>query len=509
MRAMLRSGAILSHVLRHPSARLLVEDVDAPPPFKAVLASRLLTAGPAWIEDRSGRTSSLDARYVAGRMLAGVANWRRALAIVREAERTVRDLERTARQPRSFPAWNPEAGVLFLRAELAQGVVAGGSLAHLSGVLNALQQRSGPVDLVTSAAIPLLHPDVRVTLVAPEPCGSADVEIRQLDYNARLGGNARVIAAGKPGCLLYQRYSVHNWTGASLARSMGLPLVLEFNGPERWVAENWARPLRHAQLADRIERLALEGADLVTVVSEPLRAHLAARGLRDERILVNPNGVDLDRYRPQVDDRKVRERYGLRDSCTIGFIGTFGHWHGAEILAEAFARLLDRRADLRERCRLLLVGDGTLLPSVEQLLQRRGRLEETVLTGLVPQREGHRYLAACDILALPTVPNPDGSAFFGSPIKLFEYMAMGRAIAASAIGQIAEILVDGRTGLLVPAAEPEPLASALERLVDDAALRARLGAAARAAAEEKHGWDAHVSRLIARIDSLRREGPIG
>jgi len=68
---------------------------------------------------------------------------------------------------------------------------------------------------------------------------------------------------------------------------------------------------------------------------------------------------------------------------------------------------------------------------VVEALERHGTSDLTVLTGLVPQVEGRCYIAACDILASPHIPNPDGTPFFGSPTKLFEYMAMGKAIVAS------------------------------------------------------------------------------
>ena len=379
----------------------------------------------------------------------------------------------------------------------------GGSIAHLSGVLNEFQKKLGAVGLITADPVPLLDPGIHVGVVKTERHAWTSVELHQLNHNARLISAAGKIAANRPGCLLYQRYSLHNWTGVSVARRFGLPFILEFNGSEPWVAENWGRPLRYAKLAERIEQLNLRAADLVTVVSEPLRAQLLARGIPNDRIFVNPNAADLTRFAPEIDGTNVRAQYGLDNCCVIGFIGTFGPWHGAETLAEAFSLLLEQRPDLRGRVRLLLIGDGTRLPAVKEILQIRNRLGDTIITGLVPQQQGNSYLAACDILALPTVPNPDGSPFFGSPTKLFEYMAMGRGIAASAIGQITEILQDERTALLVPPADAGRLAHALERLVDDPALRVRLGAAARVEAELRHSWGAHVSRLIERIGTLR------
>jgi len=109
------------------------------------------------------------------------------------------------------------------------------------------------------------------------------------------------------------------------------------------------------------------------------------------------------------------------------FIGTFGQWHGVDVLAQAIRRMvLERRKQLDAlQLRFLLIGDGQKMALV------RGRARDTDadryvhLAGLVPQRAAPRFLAASDLLLSPHVGNADGSRFFGSPTKLFEYMAMG------------------------------------------------------------------------------------
>jgi glycosyltransferase involved in cell wall biosynthesis len=270
------------------------------------------------------------------------------------------------------------------------------------------------------------------------------------------------------------------------------------------VARHWGHPLRYESLALRIERACLRAADLVTVVSEPLRQQLLELGIPDERILVNPNGVDPSRFDPDSHGDRVRARLGLGSDCVIGFIGTFGPWHGVEVLADAFCDLLDRRPDLGGRVRLLLIGDGARLPAAREILSRRGRLDDAAMTGLVPQPDGPEHLLACDILVVPTVPNPDGTPFFGSPTKLFECMAAGRAIAATPVGQVAEILEQGRTALLVPPSSPEALAGALERHVVQPDLRTSLGRAAREEVIAKHTWRQHVARMLDRLDALAR-----
>src|SRR5262249_32154395 len=179
------------------------------------------------------------------------------------------------------------------------------------------------------------------------------------------------------------------------------------------------------------------------------------------RILVNPNAVDPERYRPNVDGAAVRRRYGLEGTIVIGFIGTYQPWHGAEALARAFVILMRDRPEHRARVRLLMVGTGPSLASVKHIIGAASLDELVRYTGLVAQADGPQHLAACDVLASPHVPNPDGTPFFGSPTKLFEYMAMGRGIVASDLDQIGEVLRHRQTAWLVPPNEPGALADAL------------------------------------------------
>ena len=111
----------------------------------------------------------------------------------------------------------------------------------------------------------------------------------------------------------------------------------------------------------------------------------------------------------------------------------------------------------------------------------------------------NEHLAACDILVSPHVPNPDGSEFFGSPTKLFEYLAMGKGIVASNLAQIGEVLEHNKTALLVPPGDVDALALAIARLVEDATLRQCLGSEARRTAVERHTWREHTKRTIERL----------
>ncbi|HSB33189.1 MAG TPA: glycosyltransferase, partial [Nitrospirota bacterium] len=128
-----------------------------------------------------------------------------------------------------------------------------------------------------------------------------------------------------------------------------------------------------------------------------------------------------------------------------------------------------------------------------------------VLTGRIPQEEGPAHLAACDILASPHVPNPDGTPFFGSPTKLFEYMAMGKGIVASDLDQIGEILKHEKTAWMVRPGDPESLMLGMKMLVDHPELRDRLGKAAREEVVAKYTWKEHTRKIIERLQDVLAE----
>ena len=318
---------------------------------------------------------------------------------------------------------------------------------------------------------------------------------------------------------IYHRLSVANYSGVRLARRLGVPLILEYNGSEVWVARHWGRPLRFERLAARAERVALAGADLIVVVSDVLAGELRANGIPDHRIVVQPNGVDPDVFDPARFDTArvsaIRRELGIPpDAVVCGFIGTFGAWHGVVLLAETIARLAsaDPAWMTAARAHFLLVGDGQFMPDVRRHLDRPEVARYVTLTGLVPQDRAPAMLAACDVLLSPHVPNPDGSRFFGSPTKLFEDMAMGRGIVASDLEQIGEVLrpawrltdaPDGRAdealAVLVAPGSPAELEAGIRLLVNHPELRRALGRNARRRALTSHTWRQHVDGILARL----------
>lgn len=502
LKGWIRSGRVLARAGRYREVRLLTDRVDAlGRPLPAALAARLLSRGECYVADGENRRRPLPAGLLMRWLGQAIAEPFTRGALIAEVTREVASLEAEATTPLGAATFNAEASPLYLRADLSFGVKAGGSVGHTAGVINHLGDFAGAPIVITSDPVPTVSPSIETHTIEPDEAFWHYQELPAFVMNRALTRTVTRVVGTRVPAFVYQRYTLNGYAAVQLARRWRVPLVTEYNGSEVWVARHWGRPLEHEALSTRIEHINLKAAHLVSVVSRPLANEVIALGVDSSRVLVNPNGVEPDRYRPDIDASAFRDRLGLTGRTVIGFIGTFGPWHGAEVLADAFVQLLSALPAWRDRVRLLWIGDGAAMPAVREIIRRGGVAEACVFAGLVPQAEGARYLAACDIYASPHVPNQDGSPFFGSPTKLFEYMAMGRGIVASALDQIGDLLQDGQTALLVPPGDAGALAAALRRLVEEPQLRAALGEAARREALARHTWHEHVHRTV---DALKQ-----
>lgn len=393
------------------------------------------------------------------------------------------------RRPRPGPTAAramPAAGaVVYLRSdiELAGSTLqAGGSAAHTEGIVRALGRRGHTIEFWSTGAVAGMPTNLKIQRLPVISRANLPTEISELGSSVwQVIVNLR---RHRRPAFVYQRYSLNNLTGVLLAAWWGTPLIIEANASEAKWRQDWST-LRFAGLAQATERFVLSRADRIAVVSDNAAADLEAAGAAPERLRVTPNAAEVERFA----GARPKPLPFTAGTFVICFAGLFYPWHGVGYLAEAFAGMA--RDDTSAR--LLLIGDGQEAGSVRATLARADVLEAVHMPGLVPRSEIPSYLAASDVLVSP---HADIARFIGSPVKIFEYMAAGKAIVASRVAQISQILRDRESALLVAPGDPDSLRDALVLLRSDPTLRRRLGDTAQTEAREHHSWDARIHDLL-------------
>lgn len=404
---------------------------------------------------------------------------------------------------------------LYLKSNLMLGVKAGGSIGHIAGVANELLHLDKGMLVLAPEPPPMVKAEARFIAIEPLRSYGIPPEANHFRFNRNCLKTASKVLAQEQFGFIYQRLSLGNLAGVLLSRRFKVPLVLEYNGSEVWISSNWGHSLKYKRLASRVEDVCLRHAHRVVTVSQVLADELKARGVPEDKVVWYPNCIDPDVFDParHAEARaSVRQRLGVAaDELAVMFLGTFGVWHGAETLAQTVRQYFAAAPSGGPRLKFIFVGDGLRRPAVKAMLEAEIARGDVVMTGLVPQADAPQYLAAADIFVSPHVPSTDGTKFFGSPTKLFEYMAMERAIVASDLDQLGQVLrpaVDeadlGRAdalrgdeiAVLTEPGSAEAMLRALLHLRDKPDVRASLAAAARRRALDQFTWRRHVQVIM-------------
>ena len=280
--------------------------------------------------------------------------------------------------------------------------------------------------------------------------------------------------------VLYERANLFYLAGAMLARRRRLPFLLEVNSPLAQERSAFGQ-LRLRRLARWSEHRVWRRADRVLPVTEVLADLIAAAGVPRDRITVVPNGIDLAAFPPDLDGRAAG-----RAEIVLGFVGFVRDWHGLDAVLRSIAASRDG-----PRIALQVVGEGPALPGLARLAVELGIEGQVHFTGLAERDRIPGLVAGFDIALQPAAVG------YASPLKVFEYMAAGRAIVAPDQPNIREVLAHERTALLFPPGDAAAMWAAVARLAGDAALRGTLGAAARAEAIRRDfTWAGNARRVV-------------
>ena len=508
--------------LRGPELRVAIEDESS----RALLPILALLAGITrsrrlFIVEEDHTTRSLGRLRAASGALH--LAWESLLA-AGSMWRNQRLLRGLLKAPRAEYSIGPGGRVGYLNCNLWFGVKAGGSVGHISGVVNALTGLGHAVDFYTAGGRLLVNERARLVQLKAPTILAVPFEKTYYRFDSSCTRQISHDFAHHKPSFIYQRMSIGNFTGVRLSRQFGVPLIIEYNGSEVWVARNWGRPLRYERAGSDAEEVCLRHAHLIVTISDVLADELVSRGVERERIVVYPNCIDPEMFDPaaykSAELDKLRASLGFDASHTLAtFIGTFGQWHGSDVLARTIASMVETHRELFDQgLRFVLVGDGLKMPIVREILSPPEVARFVRLTGLVPQREAPRYLAASDLVLAPHVANADGTKFFGSPTKLFEYLAMARGIVASDLDQLGQVLrpavfvgKDGQidfsqtreaVAVLTPPGDLAALSAGIALLTRDVDMRRQLGTNARAVALSRYTWQHHVEAILEGLERV-------
>jgi glycosyltransferase involved in cell wall biosynthesis len=292
---------------------------------------------------------------------------------------------------------------------------------------------------------------------------------------------------------IYERYALYLLAGPWARRLTRTPLLLEVNSPMYQERDAFAGGIALRPFARWAQESVWRGADVVLPVTGALADIVAEAGVPRDRIVVIPNGINPTRFRAGGDGAALRQRLGLDDRFVIGFTGFVREWHGVDRIVALLPDLV-----ARHDAHLLVVGDGTVRADLERRAADLGVAERLTITGFVERDDVAGHIAAFDVAV------QIGVTPYASPLKLFEYLAMGRAVVAPATANIAEVLTDGVDAVLFDPDDDADLARAIERVAADPALRERLGAAASRTVDERRlTWTANAERVVELATRLR------
>jgi glycosyltransferase involved in cell wall biosynthesis len=274
----------------------------------------------------------------------------------------------------------------------------------------------------------------------------------------------------------------HDWLSApaavALKHLLRVPLIATIHATEHGRSRGSISTPMQQQIHYWEWRLTYE-AWKVFVCSESMRGEvLAAFSLPRDKVIVLPNGIDLESFDRHAPAPGERDRYALPWEKIVFYAGRHVYDKGVDVLIEAARILLSRRGDAK----FVVAGDGPMRMHLEWLARSYGLGDKVLFTGRLPDDALYRAMKLADVVVVPSRYEPFG-------IVVLEAMAAAKPVVASRVGGLNEIVVDGETGLLVPPEDPAALASAIERLLDNPGMAREMGLRGRRRVEELYRWD--------------------
>ncbi len=290
-------------------------------------------------------------------------------------------------------------------------------------------------------------------------------EIMEIMYN--LWGYhklRRLVKENRPD-FIYERYALNNFCGILAARHSGIPVILEVNAP-LYLEKSLYAKLYLKSISKRLETWICNNASKTIVVTSPLKKILTEQGVNPDNLVVMANGINPRKFNSLIDGNEIRKQIGFADNeIVIGIVGWFREWHGLDFLIKTS---IEKNIFHEKNARILLSGDGPAINGIKNLINRYHLENYVLISGTIAREVVAQYIAAMDITIQPRVTK------YACPMKIVEYLAMGKAIIAPDQPNIRDLLKHEWNALLFEPENKNDLYSKIERLIEDKSLRDRL-----------------------------------
>lgn len=290
--------------------------------------------------------------------------------------------------------------------------------------------------------------------------------------------------------LIYERGYYLMTSGIRIAKKLNIRHVLELNAPYVDEREEFGGRSLFKSLALRVQLFQLQQTDRIVVVSSPLKSYFEKlNSAIASKICITPNAINPAHFAADASSSpSLRAVLSWGNVPVIGFVGSIFPYHGVEEMIKAYRMVCEEKG--LPDSRMLIVGDGMILNELIEKTKEWNLQERIHFTGQVPYEDVKEYIREMDITVLA------GTNYYMSPIKLFEYGALGKAIIAPDQPSVCDVLTNGENALLVAHQSIPELAAAMKRLIVDNGLRKDLGNRFREKVFREHTWVKMAERVL-------------
>lgn len=284
--------------------------------------------------------------------------------------------------------------------------------------------------------------------------------------------------------LIYERNANFLFSGAFVASKFNIPLIIEANEVAGLVR---ARKLILKPIALLIEKYTFNRSKAIFTVSSYLVNRICHMGIPSSNVHLMPNAIEPEKFLKKTERHAIRQKFKIEDNIVLGFVGWFDWWDRLDLLVDVQKKLVESGYD---NVSTVLIGDGPVVKELKIKINELDISEKVIFTGPVPREKVISYIDAIDICVLPH------SNDFGSPIVLFEMMALGKVIVAPSLLPITDVIRHGVNGIIFTPLDLRSLLEEIIKVIDDRKLANGLGVTAQHDVFQHYTWTKNAESII-------------